>query len=233
MHCFSKSSVVPKEDSHDHAGDVASGSGPIKPSAQYIDALSKRRSIYSLDSTLPQSDKEVIKTIEDTIRQCPSSFNVKSSRAVILFGADHQKVWTIVKAALKKVTTEEQYAESEMKVNNCFAAGAGTILFYEDSAAIKIQQQTYPRYAASMLTFSQHASAMAQFAVWSALAQDGIGASLQHYNELIETELRTAFDIPEDWQLIAQMPFGSIKTPADAKPSNPDENRVVVRGASV
>ncbi|CBZ26442.1 conserved hypothetical protein [Leishmania mexicana MHOM/GT/2001/U1103] len=230
MRCFSTKSTASKDGFHDKASSTSSNSVLIKSSAQFIEALSKRRTIYNLDNKLAQSRKEVIATIEGTIRQCPSSFNIKNSTVVILFGADHQKVWDIVKAALKKVTSEEQYAQSEMKVNNCFAAGAGTILFYEDGAAIKMQQKAFPRYAANVPTFSQQSSAMAQFAVWSALAQDGIGASLQHYNELIEADLRSAFDIPEEWQLIAQMPFGSIGKPANEKAHNPGEARVVVRG---
>ncbi|KAG5490738.1 hypothetical protein JKF63_00862 [Porcisia hertigi] len=200
-------------------------------SAQYIEAISKRRSIYNLGNKLPQSPKEIADIIQSTIRQCPSSFNVQSSRAVILFGAEHHKVWEIVKAALKKVTTEEQYQQSEAKVDNCFAAGAGTVLFYEDDAAIKEQQESFPSYAESFPTFSQHASGMAQFAVWSALAQGGIGATLQHYNALIEQDLRAAFDLSENWKLVAQMPFGSIEKPADPKTHLPDEGRFIVRGA--
>ncbi|CAC9552770.1 Nitroreductase family protein [Leishmania donovani] len=231
MRCFSTKSTASKEGFHGSASGRGSNSVPVKSSALFIEALSKRRTIYNLGNKLSQSHKEVIEIIEGTIRECPSSFNIKSSTVVILFGADHQKVWDIVKAALKKVTSEEQYAQSEMKVNNSFAAGAGTILFYEDGAAIKMQQKAFPRYAANVPTFSQQSSAMAQFAVWSALAQDGIGASLQHYNELIEADLRAAFDVPEEWQLIAQMPFGSIEAPADKKARNSDEGRVVVRGA--
>ncbi|KAK7194078.1 Nitroreductase family [Novymonas esmeraldas] len=199
-------------------------------STQFIEAISKRRSIYHINNKLPKNHQEVVSTIEGAIRQCPSSFNVQSSRAVILFGAEHAKVWDIVKTALKKVTSEEQYAQSAAKVDGCFAAGAGTILFYEDGGAIKKQQDAFPTYAANFPTFSQHSSAMAQFAVWSALAQDGIGATLQHYNELIAADLRAAFDIPEDWQLVAQMPFGGVAKPAEAKTHISDEKRFIVRG---
>ncbi|KPA81709.1 putative mitochondrial hypothetical protein [Leptomonas pyrrhocoris] len=198
------------------------------PASKYVEAISKRRSIYNLGNKLPRSHAEVTKTIEDAIRQCPSSFNVQSSRAVILYGNSHKKVWDIVKAALKKVTSAEQYAASEAKVNGCFLAGAGTVLFYEDTEAIKGQQKAYPLYADNFPVWSQHSSAIAQFAVWTALAQDGIGASLQHYNQLIEADLRQAFDIPEHWSLIAQMPFGSIEKPADPKTYMEDDKRFMV-----
>ena len=35
-----------------------------------------------------------------------------------------------------------------------------------------------------------------------------IGASLQHYNPLIDNEVREHWGLPGQWQLIAQMPFG-------------------------
>ena len=119
------------------------------PHSGYVDAIAKRRSIYNLGNKLPKSHAEVTKVIEDTIRQCPSAFNVQSSRAVILYGAEHVKLWEIVKAALKTVTPPEQYAASEGKVNGCFLAGAGTVLFYEDNTAVKGQQEAYPSYADS------------------------------------------------------------------------------------
>lgn len=199
------------------------------PHSGYVGAIAKRRSIYNLGNKLPKSHAEVTKVIEDTIRQCPSAFNVQSSRAVILYGAEHVKLWEIVKAALKTVTPPEQYAASEGKVNGCFLAGAGTVLFYEDNTAVKGQQEAYPSYADSFPVWSQHSSAIAQFAVWTALASENIGASLQHYNQLIEAQVQKTFDVPEHWQLVAQMPFGSIEKPAEPKTFIDDVNRFIVR----
>jgi len=49
---------------------------------------------------------------------------------------------------------------------------------------------------------------MLQFSVWVALAESGIGASLQHYNPIIDEEVAAAFHIPKTWKMMAQMPFG-------------------------
>ena len=57
----------------------------------------------------------------------------------------------------------------------------------------------------------------AQQAVWTALAEQGIGASLQHYNPLIDDDIKKEFDLPAEWTLRAQMPFGSIEAPAGDK----------------
>jgi predicted oxidoreductase (fatty acid repression mutant protein) len=58
---------------------------------------------------------------------------------------------------------------------------------------------------------------MVQFAVWSALANEGIGASLQHYNELIEDEVKKTFALEKKWKLISQMPFGKVAANASEK----------------
>ena len=63
---------------------------------------------------------------------------------------------------------------------------------------------------------------------WTALATENIGASLQHYNPLIDEKIKEAFDIPESWELRAQMPFGSIEAPAGEKEFLPDDVRFKV-----
>ena len=49
-------------------------------------------------------------------------------------------------------------------------------------------------------------------------AQHGVGASLQHYNELIESDLWSDFEVPDHWRLIAQMPFDRSLVPPRRNP---------------
>ena len=60
-------------------------------------------------------------------------------------------------------------------------------------------------------------SDLAQFAAWTALSEAGIGASLQHYNPIVDDEVAETFEIPADWKLRAQLVFGSIEAPAGEK----------------
>ena len=46
---------------------------------------------------------------------------------------------------------------------------------------------------------------MHQLAVWTMLEDEGMGASLQHYNPLIDDEVRKVWNLSDDWKLIAQM----------------------------
>ncbi|ORN00711.1 hypothetical protein FAM23279_02420 [Lentilactobacillus parabuchneri] len=76
--------------------------------------------------------------------------------------------------------------------------------------------------------WAEQAQGNAQFAVWTSLAENGIGANLQHYNPLIDDEVKEAFGIPDSWKLRAQMDFGSIEAPADEKEFMSDEDRFKV-----
>ncbi|ADU67023.1 nitroreductase family protein [Desulfurispirillum indicum] len=181
-----------------------------------IDILKKRRTQYALGKTLPMAENEVDALIREVVRQAPSSFNSQSSRVVILFGRESEKLWSIVKETLRAIVPAENFASTDAKIDS-FAAGAGTILFFEDQDAVRELQQQFPLYAENFPTFSEQSGGMAQFAVWTALANVGIGASLQHYNPLIDEEVARTWGLPASWKLRAQMPFGSNEQPIDEK----------------
>src|SRR5690625_5646538 len=58
-------------------------------------------------------------------------------------------------------------------------------------------QERFSLYAEHFPTWSEHASGMAQFAVWTALAAANIGASLQHYIPFADAAIRERWDIPD------------------------------------
>lgn len=177
-------------------------------SNSYLAALKNRRTQYALGKTLPLSQAEVTTLIQDAIRLSPSSFNSQSSRAVILFGKESEKFWDIVKAELRRIVPAEAFAPTEAKINS-FAAGAGTVLFYEDQDTVRSLQEKFAAYAENFPIWSEQASGMAQLAVWTALADADIGASLQHYNPLPDDATAKEWNLPASWKLRAQMPFGS------------------------
>ena len=80
-------------------------------------------------------------------------------------------------------------------------------------------------YADNFPVWSEHSSAIAQFATWTALAEIGIGASLQHYNPIVDAEVAETFDIPSNWKLRAQLVFGSIEAEAGEKTFMDDAER--------
>ncbi len=148
---------------------------------------------------------------------------------VILLGSDSDKVWDITKEALRKIVAADAFAKTEARINS-FAAGAGTVLFFEDQDTVKGLQEQFPSYADNFPFWSEQSNGMAQLAVWSALAIADIGASLQHYNPLIDADVASNWGIPASWKLRAQMPFGGNAAPFGEKSFIDDDIRFKVFG---
>ena len=199
------------------------------PKSTFIDLITKRRTQYTLGSDLPMAQADVTALIQEAMRQAPSSFNSQSSRAVILFGDQHQRFWQIVMDELRKIVPADAFANTEKKINS-FAAGAGTVLFYEDQDVVAGLQQQFPLYADNFPVWSEHSTGIAQFAVWTALAEANIGASLQHYNPLPDAAAAAEWKLPASWKLRAQMPFGSHQADFGEKTFMDDAERFRVFG---
>lgn len=192
-----------------------------------IEAIEKRCTQYALGRNITQAQEEITALIEEAIKLSPSAFNSQSSRAVILFGQQSEKFWHIVMNELRIRVPADKFAPTEAKIKS-FAAGVGTILFYEDQQIITSLQQQYPNYTEQFPVWSEQGSGIAQFAVWSALANAGIGASLQHYNPLPDAAAAKEWKIPESWKLRAMMPFGSNEAPFPEKSFIDDTERFKV-----
>ena len=54
----------------------------------------------------------------------------------------------------------------------------------------------------------------------------GLGASLQHYNPLIDEAVAREWQLPASWKLTAQMPFGSPECKPDEKTFLPLDGRL-------
>ena len=181
-----------------------------------IEILKKRRTQHSLGPNLNISADTIDALIRESIRLAPSPFHSQSSRAVILFGDENQRLWNIVREELAMILPAEVLEPSLPKVSR-LAAGAGTVLFFEDQQTVHDLQQEFPRFAEHFPAWSEQSGGMAQFAVWTTLANASIGASLQHYNPLIDAAVERTWDIPKSWKLRAQMPFGSNEAPIPEK----------------
>lgn len=193
------------------------------------ESIKNRRSFYELTDKSPISDEEIRKIIEHVLHHAPSPYNSQSARAVLLLGDNHRKLWEIVKTKLKKKSkSEEAWRKTEEKVNTSFLAGYGTVLYFEDMSTVKGLQDKMPSYSDKFAQWSEHSTAIVQILIWLALENEGFGASLQHYNPLIDKAVQEEWNIPENWRLIAQMPFGIANDKPAEKPKVPIEERVLV-----
>ena len=157
----------------------------------FLSSIHERRSVYSITNTSPIPKNKIAALIEMLLEDVPSAFNCQSARIVVLFEQAHKNFWDIVMRTLRE----------REGITETFASN-------------------FPTYAANFKTWADQANGMLQFAIWTALEEEGLGANLQHYNPIIDAEVKEVFNIPDQYRLIAQMPFG-------AKAAEPDEKEVI------
>ncbi|KAI5865590.1 Nitroreductase [Durotheca rogersii] len=194
-----------------------------------IDLIKLRRTIYGLNKELPISTDRVQEIVKDALRHIPSSFNSQSNRVLVVFGADHDKLWDITSDVLKAIVPAEQWESTAGRIAS-FKAGAGTVLFFEDQAVVKKMQTDFALYSDRFPVWASQTDAMLQFTIWTALSAEGVGANLQHYNPLIDAKVANEWGIPETWQLNAQLVFGGKTGEAGEKDFKPLEEIYKIAG---
>lgn len=192
----------------------------------FRDALAHRRSYYSIAGSSPISDEAIIETVEFAVRNMPSAFNSQSTRVVVLFGTHHAKLWDIVMQTLRTQVPADKFANTQTRIRS-FAAGHGTLLFFEDQNVVESLQNAHALYADNFQGWSLQTSAMHQSAIWTMLEDAGLGVSLQHYNPVIDHQVLQTWGLPDNWKLIAQMPFGEPTAMPSEKNILPIETRVL------
>lgn len=185
-----------------------------------LKSLEKRRTYYNINKELPVSIDEVVSTIEKATELVPDAFNMKSARVVVALEDKQDLLWDEIYDVFEGKVPREKI--------DSFKAGAGTILYFYDENTVKALQEKFVPYAGNFPVWANQANGMLQIAVWSALRELGIGASLQHYNPVIDEKVKELFNVPKEYKLIAQMPFGGIVSEPDAKEKEDISKRVVV-----
>jgi predicted oxidoreductase (fatty acid repression mutant protein) len=170
------------------------------------EAIVNRRSIRKVTKSATIT-KERIEEVLKTALHAPTSFNMQSGRMVVLMDGEHEKFWDIVKETLRSRVPAENFEATVERLKG-FHAGVGTVLFFEDQATVEKMQENAPLYKDQFPFWSHQGNAMLQHTVWMLLSAEGIGASLQHYNPIVDAEVKATWNIPAEWSLVGQMPFG-------------------------
>ncbi len=105
-------------------------------SDQFLALAKARRSIYTLskESTIPDSKIEEI--VQEAVKWSPSTYNVQSARAVILFGDEHDKLWEIVRKHMDQVPMDEGMKGYIMGRIAGWKGSYGTVMWFEDQVAL-------------------------------------------------------------------------------------------------
>ncbi len=185
-----------------------------------IKLLKNRRSYYVLDDKITVPDKDIIKTVEKVTALVPDAFDMKSQRVVLVLGEHHKKLWDAVYDVFGGKVARE-------KIDG-FKAGAGTVLFFKDRNVIENLQKQFPEYAQNFEPWSEQSNGMLQINIWTALRELGLGANIQHYNPVIDEIVSEMFEVPEHYELRAQMVFGNILESPEEKEKEDISHRVKV-----
>jgi len=195
---------------------------------EFIQLIKNRRTNYVLSNEKIVSEKEIEQIIKDAIKYVPTAFNIQSSKVVVLFNEQHENLWDIVKRILQKRISPQAFIKTEQKINSSFRSGYGTIMFFDDTDLTKQLQTNYPSYKDNFPIWAEQANGMLQFTIWTALCNKGLGVSLQHYNPIIDDEVKKNWKIPAHYKLIAQMPFGKPAKKPLSKTFEPLESRIKI-----
>lgn len=185
-----------------------------------LESLKERRTHYDINRELPVNEDKVFDLVEKATELVPDAFNMKSSRVIVVTGEKQNQLWDNIYDVFEGKVSREKI--------DSFKNGYGTILYFYDEGVVKDLQKQFTTYADKFPSWSAQASGMLQLSIWSGLKELGIGASLQHYNPVIDEMVREMFNLPEDYILNAQMPFGGIGSHPDKKAKEDISNRVRV-----
>lgn len=191
--------------------------------SEFKNVVKARRTIYVLGNESDYSIEEIVANIRETQKNVPTAFNSQTSRLVVLTGEANDKFWDLIYSVQKDVLNSEVW-DFMSPIMTGAKNGIGTVLFFEDRDAVAKMPTKGQRTEA----YKQNNSAISQYAIWLTLADMNLGGSLQHFNvgyeQGFDRSVRELFDLPESYEMIAQMPFGSIAQPAGEKEKiNPEE----------
>ncbi len=192
---------------------------------KFIDAVKARRSYYGISKEKVVSDERIEEVVEQAILYTPTAFNSQGGRVILLLNKEHDKLWDMVMESLRKIVPADKFGPTEEKINS-FKAGYGTVVYFEDDSVTKGLQEQFPTYAHNFPVWAEQANGMLQYIVGVSLEQEGFGASLQHYSEVFADEFKKAYNVPDNWRMIAQMPFGKPTFEPGEKEFAPIESRL-------
>lgn len=99
------------------------------PTANDLIALAKnRRTYYQLNKELCITPARIQEIVAALIDHVPSSWNSQSNRVLVLFGAEHEKLWEMAYGVLENSVPADRWETVKTRLG-LFKAAAGTVRF--------------------------------------------------------------------------------------------------------
>lgn len=193
----------------------------------FLDVMKTRRSQYMLNKDVRLTKQEIVELVQEANLHSPTAFNMQSARTIVLFHEQHEHLWDITLDILRGIVPADSFQPTKDKINS-FKAAFATILYFDDTNVTDAYANDFPLYRDNFKTWAQQGNGILQFAIWNILSEHGLGATIQHYNPLIDKAVYEEWKIPASWKLIAQMPLGNPCGEPSEKTFEPLDKRVIV-----
>jgi predicted oxidoreductase (fatty acid repression mutant protein) len=92
----------------------------------FLDAIKIRRSTLALAKESPISDDRIVMIVKHALKHAPSPFNVSSCRAIVLFAAEHDKLWDIALKACEEKLPPPAFEQYKPKLEG-YRGAYGTV----------------------------------------------------------------------------------------------------------
>ncbi|KAF9697403.1 hypothetical protein EKO04_004695 [Ascochyta lentis] len=204
----------------------------MESTTPFLQAVAHRRSVYALTKNSPISNSRIQDIVQEALKHAPSPFNVRSARAIILFGDEHSNLWREAYTTTEK-TTPQAMGILGPKIRG-LEGGKGTVLFFDDQTAYDRLTPRFRALSKQNTEWEDHSSGMLQIIAWAALDAEGLGCNLQHYQPVITAYVQATYDVPASWSLKCQLVFGGLEEGVarpDAKEKTHLESALRVYGA--
>lgn len=192
----------------------------------FLETMKCRRSQYALGKKVALSDESLTNLVKEAVLHTPTAFNMQSGKAIILFHEHHELFWDKTKESLRTMIPADRFQATEDKME-AFKEAYGTVLFFDDTTITNEFAEQFTLYKDNFTPWALQSNGMLQFALWNIFTENGLGASLQHYNPLIDEIVYETWNVAKSWKLIAQMPFGTITGKVGIKSFDNIEQRVI------
>src|SRR5574344_1149050 len=83
---------------------------------EYIDLVKARRSTYMLENKQVVEDDELVKSLEEVIKEAPTAFNSMATHIVIALGKEHAFIWDTTKGILKGIVSPEAFKKTPISI---------------------------------------------------------------------------------------------------------------------
>lgn len=193
---------------------------------EFYDLIEKRRSIRKLERKSLISDDKLKELVTGVLKHSPTAFHSQGGAVILLLEEAHDTLWQVLKDKLRQKLSSERFIDTQIKIEG-FQRGYGTVLFFEDQEILENLKEKFPKNAEKFGIWAEQSQGMLQYAMWMMLSEQGFGASLQHYDELLKEDI-SHLPIKKSWKLIAQMPFGIPAEEPKEKEFRDLENRCFV-----